>query len=289
MAHIFRRAAAVIPVFKPAMIANAFKVCTLFGDHPGRHIVDQMCVRACEVIADFAPSDISLMLLGCATLGEKPSATVVDRLFRRAMETNSEYKPQDVCNILWASSVLSLTSEGFLVFKKCVKTLTLVLKGECENADLALSQIAQFLLTVTLETPEWRRTLGVQEASAVELVNAAVKDYKLTTTVPKSTLQAQVAAALRRLKLRCQEDAIDPKSGYSIDVLVEARVAVEADGPMRFLSNGKTPTGATLLKKRHLKLLGYTVVLVPYWEWTELGEKDRPKREEAYLKQLLCA
>jgi hypothetical protein len=37
---------------------------------------------------------------------------------------------------------------------------------------------------------------------------------------------------------------------------------VEFDGPSHFLASG-APTGATLLKRRYLQLLGHTLVSVP--------------------------
>ena len=46
------------------------------------------------------------------------------------------------------------------------------------------------------------------------------------------------------------------------------------------------PTGATLLKRRHLQLLGYVLVSVPYWEWD--GAKGAGERER-YLRGKLEA
>ena len=77
------------------------------------------------------------------------------------------------------------------------------------------------------------------------------------------------------------DDVRCPKSGYSIGMLVHAhdnaletgskrssgRVwAVDFDGPSHFLASG-VPKGATLLKRRHLELLGHDLVSVSYWEW----------------------
>jgi hypothetical protein len=59
--------------------------------------------------------------------------------------------------------------------------------------------------------------------------------------------------------------------------------AVEFDGPGHFLASG-APTGATLLKRRHLELLGHALVSVPYWEWDRCkGEGER----EQYLRSKL--
>ena len=60
---------------------------------------------------------------------------------------------------------------------------------------------------------------------------------------------------------------------------------MEFDGPSHFLSSG-APSGATLLKRRHLQLLGHALVSVPYWEWE--GAKGAGERE-LYLRGKLEA
>lgn len=53
------------------------------------------------------------------------------------------------------------------------------------------------------------------------------------------------------------EEMTDPETGYSIDIVVKcgnARggIAVEVDGPSHFLRGTRDPTGATVMKRRHL-------------------------------------
>ncbi len=75
-----------------------------------------------------------------------------------------------------------------------------------------------------------------------------------------------------------------PKSGYSIDMRVNAKSRIEAvagwsvefDGPSHFLTC-RLPLGGTLMKRRHLELLGYTVVSLPFWEWDQLTGSDERK------------
>ena len=55
-------------------------------------------------------------------------------------------------------------------------------------------------------------------------------------------------------------------------------VAVEVDGPSHFF--GRTPTGATALKRRQLRAAGWALLPVPYWEWNALADA---KAKEAYL------
>ena len=67
--------------------------------------------------------------------------------------------------------------------------------------------------------------------------------------------------------------------------------AVEFDGPSHFLTS-RAPTGATLLKRRHLELLGHALVSVPYWEWEacrEAGEREKYLRGKlAHCVQTPC-
>ena len=62
---------------------------------------------------------------------------------------------------------------------------------------------------------------------------------------------------------------------------------MEFDGPSHFLASpSRAPTGATLLKRRQLQLLGHALVSVPYWEWAAC--KGAGEREQ-YLRIKLGA
>ena len=47
---------------------------------------------------------------------------------------------------------------------------------------------------------------------------------------------------------------------------------------------GRTPTGATALKRRQLRAAGWALLPVPYWEWSALGSKAA---KQAYLRTAL--
>ena len=93
----------------------------------------------------------------------------------------------------------------------------------------------------------------------------------------------------RKILTRHLQTVETRESGYSIDMVVhDLRVnaksntgaaagwAVEYDGPYHFLA-GRSPLSGTLMKRRHLQLLGYTVVSLPYWEWDLLKKSDKRK------------
>ena len=99
-----------------------------------------------------------------------------------------------------------------------------------------------------------------------------------------SELQGDVADSLRALGLAPREEERTPQ-GYSLDAVVThggREVAVEVDGPSHFV--GRTPTGATALKRRQLRAAGWALLPVPYWEWNALGSKAA---KQAYLRAAL--
>ena len=88
-----------------------------------------------------------------------------------------------------------------------------------------------------------------------------------------------MVASLRELGLTWREEA-STQQGYSLDAVVlhgRREVAIEVDGPWHFC--GRTPTGATALKRRQLRAAGWALLPVPYWEWDALGSNAAAKQE----------
>jgi len=129
------------------------------------------------------------------------------------------------------------------------------------------------------------------------LKETCLEAFVCAKAAPSGT-QQQVSETLRHMGMSVEDEVRCPKSGYSIDMIVahdstletggvrsSGRVwAVEFDGPSHFLTS-RAPTGATLLKRRHLLLLGHALVTVPYWEWE--GCKRAGEREQ-YLRDKLA-
>ena len=134
------------------------------------------------------------------------------------------------------------------------------------------------------------------------LKETCLEAFVCAKAAPSGT-QQQVSETLRRMGMSVEDEVRCPKSGYSIDMILHRHVhdsgrgmggernnskgtwAVEFDGPSHFLASG-APTGATLLKRRYLELLGHALVSVPYWEWERCqGAGER----EQYLRDKLAA
>ena len=118
-----------------------------------------------------------------------------------------------------------------------------------------------------------------------ELASRCAAAFCAKTAQP-SQLQRHVANALRALGLDLQEE-VRTAQGYSLDVVVcvEGRkIAVEVDGPSHFVGRTQKPTGATALKRRQLCAFGWTLLVVPYWEWDRLS--GRGEQLEYLQRQL---
>jgi len=111
----------------------------------------------------------------------------------------------------------------------------------------------------------------------------------MATVAQLSGLQRSIAAALATLQLGFEEEYLEPRTGYSLDLaLPSSRVGVEVDGPSHFLlpdgRGVRKPNGPTLLKRRLLAAAGWSVISVPFYEWYGLIADER----QAYLERAVA-
>ncbi|EOD17655.1 hypothetical protein EMIHUDRAFT_255878 [Emiliania huxleyi CCMP1516] len=106
------------------------------------------------------------------------------------------------------------------------------------------------------------------------------------TEVTISRLQRSVAIALAAVQHGFEEEHLEPRTGYSLDLaLPSSRLAVEVDGPYHFLLpeglGMRRPNGPTLLKRRLLAAAGWRVISVPFYEWNGFATA---KERQTYLQ-----
>ena len=208
-----------------------------------------------------------------------------------------ECKPQHIANTLWAASGLAIGSPHVLCgFADAIGEFLLSSADMSHFNGTDRCQLHQVFLSCSLDA-QLRESLPESILSLKDRLGDACRAafVKAGAQVIESKFQTDVSQALERMGLAVEKEYRVPKSGYSIDIRVrkisaqassEAQGwAVEVDGPSHFLSC-KSPTGATLIKRRHLELLGYNVVSVPYWEWAETRQNE--KAQEAYLRSRLA-
>ena len=102
-----------------------------------------------------------------------------------------------------------------------------------------------------------------------------------------SLFQKQVYGAAERVCPGWQMEFWDDRLQYPVDMaLPERRIVVEVDGPTHFMTNANRPLGATALKRRLLKRLGWRLVIVPYFEWSIDASDD--EHEACMRAKLEC-
>jgi hypothetical protein len=206
----------------------------------------------------------------------------------RAEALAGTFNAQDVATTLWAACVFSLLRASNAEFRwvdTVVQRLVSLDKSACFNI-AQLCQLHQFFLSCSVETRLFVEAIKDMQS----LKDSCRLAFEGEQTAPSAT-QLQVSETLRHMGLSVEDEFRCPRSGYSIDMLVHDSAleiggerssrggswAVEFDGPSHFLASG-APTGATLLKRRHLARVGHNLVSVPYWEWDSCkGSSDRKK------------
>jgi hypothetical protein len=240
---------------------------------------------------------VAITLWAYATLGREPGAGLMRELEGRSEALAGTFTTQGVAISLWAACLFSLHFDPGHGWRwvHLVQRLVTLGKVACFNT-AQLCQVHQFFVSCSVE-PRLRMEAINDMWALKETCREAFVCTKTAASAASKT-QQQVSETLRHMGLLVEDEVRCPKSGYSIDMIVHdsgrrmggerisstSTWAVEFDGPSHFLTS-RAPTGATLLKRRHLELLGHALVTVPYWEWE--GCKRAGEREQ-YLRGKLA-
>ncbi len=204
-------------------------------------------------------------------------------LERRAEAISGEFNSQDVANTLWAINFFC-TQFTLASLHYCAWSCSLPSIGFDEQRSLC--HLHQFFLSYDM-IEGLHSDLSVSLQTLKEKLGPSCQAAFIAfigVPVHPTASQQQVSDTLRCMSLSVEDEFRCPKSGYSIDMRMHAKNstgasagwAVEFDGPSHFLTC-RSPVGGTLMKRRHLELLGYTVVSLPFWEWGQLTGSDERK------------
>jgi hypothetical protein len=231
--------------------------------------------RAEAMSGEFKPQGVANTLWAYATLGMQPGDGLLGKLEEQTERLAHEFNSQDVANTLWTISFFSIHNPDLGCRFVCALSSKLsVLDASCFEGQ-ELSQMHQIFTSCDLEEGVRARMPG-SFATLKDKLGPACKAAFVAQCTKASASQEQVSDALRGMGLWVEDEFRCTKSGYSIDMRVWGSIsqdvantcgagwAVEFDGPSHFLAC-RAATGATLMKRRHLELLGYTVVSVPFW------------------------
>jgi len=286
-----------IGAFDAQSVANILHIIAKTRYSPrDQSLVPQLEGRTETLAGTFNAQEVANTLWAYATMGREPGAGVMRGLEGRAEALAGTFNAQNVANSLWAACVFSLLCASDAEFPwvdTVMQRLVSLDKSACFNS-AELCQLHQFFLSCSVET-----RLVVEAIKDMQALKDTCRVAFEGAQTNPSASQQQVSETLRHMGLSVEDEVRCPKSGYSIDMIVHGSTleiggersirgglwAVEFDGPSHFLASG-APTGATLLKRWHLHVLGHALVSVPCWEWDRC--KGACEREQ-YLRDKLEA
>jgi len=323
--HIARGSSRQLKEFTSQGISNllwSFAKVEWFDEELIEVMVDEVCNRK---LHDFTSQAISTIIWAIAKVGRYFDARflglVVDEVKLRGMK---DFDGQHISNLLWSLATFGVNDPGFLElipeaieeklpessFQSIVNiSWSLVCLDVLDTPaarrffDLTLPSTIQveYIKEVALQLHQckvaWMQTHPDQPLPRLlkgligdgEWIEQAVNERNEMNESSSSHLE--VASVLHELGFTDLTNEFITENGISVDVLLRtnvkhpAKVAIEVDGPFHFMSDGSTPTGATMFKRRLLEREGYQVYSINVTkEWRNLRSREDQRQ---YLLRLL--
>ncbi|XP_007057865.3 FAST kinase domain-containing protein 3, mitochondrial isoform X1 [Chelonia mydas] len=216
-----------------------------------------------------------------------PSAPSVFRKLERILNARfTQFQPHTLLNLLHSCTLIERYPVNFLA-KIFNPYFLQQLQAQTPGLDrFVLSQLTQLFLTVTLECPfyEGPKLLPKYRVKSFLIPGRSLESsvdvhlYNRVKTGLVDLLGTRMYFASHVLTPYCytldveikldEEGFVLPATRYEE---VHRRIALCIDGQKRFCSNNHSLLGKEAIKQRHLQLLGYEVVQIPFFEFETLG------------------
>ena len=177
-------------------------------------------------LAGFNPQDLANTVWAYATAGVAADAlyaAVAEAAVRGGL---AGFNPQDLANTVWAYATAGHYHQALLA--ACSRVISDSLARDPSIwSEEARSQLHQWQLWLSLERGADRLQHPLSDSQ-----RQLCRDAMMATVAQLSGLQRSIAAALATLQLGFEEEYLEPRTGYSLDLaLPSSRVAVGVDGP----------------------------------------------------------
>ncbi|KAG7231162.1 hypothetical protein INR49_011993 [Caranx melampygus] len=236
---------------------------------------------------DYNTSQVARQIMAFGKLGYlPPNAGEVFRKVETILHKRfSHFQPRTLLNLLHSCILVERFPVNF-VSKVFSRYFLQQLQGEGAGMDrLILAQLTQLYMTVTLECPfyEGPKLLPKYRVKSFLMTGQSLETpvdthlYSSVKTGLISLLGARSYFGSKVLTPYCYTLDVEIKldeEGYvlpaSYNDEVYKRIALCIDGQKRFTTNKRQLLGKEAIKQRHLRLLGYEVVQIPYYEFENL-------------------
>lgn len=308
-------AARLVHTFKAQDVSNYLWGLATLGLEPAPAVWARLMAHIDVVVGHMLTQHVSNSMWAIGQLGldasaraqlDPPQAQAVNKVTGALSSAvlarqPAELLPEQSAILCWSCVVLDLVDGALLGH-----LLHSIRVNMPQMDESGLRQTHQVLLSLKYDTQLTSvaaSDLEPLEEAAGAACRAAFGRANAQEKLNTSRIQADVAAHMRSMGLQFVEEWVDDASGYSVDIFLGTAAfiddvardkfpmgcAVEVDGPYHFLAKSKRPLGHTLLKRRHLRQMGFLVVPVPYWEWDAFSNENEAIRVDKtdYLRSLL--
>ncbi|KAK9844941.1 hypothetical protein WJX74_008931 [Apatococcus lobatus] len=206
-------------------------------------------------------------LWACARLGHHPGEAMLsamDTRIQQLLDENKLVHPSGAPTCIWSLTVLqavSLPCYQRLADWMASQTLdSLQMQG--------LHTLSQALLTAKLESAGSPLAMAPSIQDLVLMLRR-----KLTSITKMSGSHRSMAVILIAMGIWHASEAVVEDGQFSVDIKLlgnAEKVAIEFDGPYHFTVNLQQPMGSTLLRRRTMRALGWTLISVPFYHWHSL-------------------
>ncbi|XP_019942748.2 FAST kinase domain-containing protein 3, mitochondrial [Paralichthys olivaceus] len=236
---------------------------------------------------EYSTSQVARQIMAFGKLGYlPPNAGEVFRKVETILHTRfSHFQPRTLLNLLHACVLVERFPVNF-VSKVFSSYFLQQLQDQGTGIDrIVLAQLTQLYLTVKLECPFYQ---GPTLLPKFRVKSFLMSDRSLETLVDGHLYNSVKTGLIELLGARSYfgSKVLTPYC-YTLDVEIKLdeegfvltasqtddvykRIALCIDGPKRFSTNTRHLLGKEAIKQRHLRLLGYEVVQIPYYEFDQL-------------------
>jgi hypothetical protein len=232
------KATAIVNEFNPQNVANALWAYGTLGIEPQSGLLRLLECRAESLVGDFNPQNIANTLWAFGALGLQPGTSLIPLMEERAAALAGKFETRGIASMLWAYATLDTLPSGNLV----LLPLCHVTDG-CMDIDSlddrSIQQLHMYLLfcQLELESKGGRGRLGrhpdlahvenlsnrlTKRRQSVHCATAHDQNPHHGSNVHRRAEMDAVSSSLRRLGFEFEQDAVDERSGYSIDILIKA-------------------------------------------------------------------
>ncbi|KAM6971031.1 FAST kinase domain-containing protein 3, mitochondrial [Tautogolabrus adspersus] len=240
---------------------------------------------------DYNTSQVAMQIMALGKLGYlPPNAGDVFRKVENILHSRfSHFQPRTLLNLLHSCTLVGRFPVNF-VAKVFSSYFLQQLQDQGTGMDrIILAQLTQLYMTLKLECPfyEGPRLLpkyrvksffmsgrSLETPVDIHLYNA-VKNGLVDLLGARSYFGSKVLTPYcytLDVEIKLDEEGYVLPASQTEDVF--KRIALCIDGQKRFTTNKRQLLGKEAIKQRHLRLLGYEVVQIPYHEFDELRSKN---------------